>query len=364
MSKPSTSHQGYQSFQHDLNSLIQLSKSYSNFHKTIITALQKSQIIGTSNFSTSEHAQIVLDSKTANLIVETSKSLIETDYLNNMTLKSLNISISHLSHTLQLSCLLRQDIKFIKSSVNSLDFFLAESCRSIENFVKNLEQSVNESCKKTLTKIKTGIEKCLVSVIPKSLFSSKQSNLDEILVNLFQCGNSENVGQMVQIKKIKEHSKTIQDQLIALTKKLSNLYWEFFMNNKVLNKEEVKAPLEKKTKSAANSLDKRNDKNPVMPEEKLKKVKAVKLLDLSEVANREVEVMSDGPVTETRIKPGANKSDFGIGFEKLLVDQKKINKSYSNLKKKKTSIKSLPRNSSNSNFRTNRSSSKTKRVNL
>ena len=364
MSKPSTSHQGYQSFQHDLNSLIQLSKSYSNFHKTIITALQKSQIIGNSNFSTSEHAHIVLDSKTANLIVETSKSLIETDYLNNMTLKSLNISINHLSHTQQLSCLLRQDIKFIKSSVNSLDFFLTESCRSIENFVKNFEQSVNESYKKTLTKIKTGIEKCLVSVIPKSLFSSKQSNFDEILINLFQYGNSENVGQMVQIKKIKEHSKTIQDQLVALTKKLSNLYWEFFLNNKVLNKKEAKAPNEKKTKSAANSLDKRNDKNTNIPEEKMKKVKAVKLLDLSEVANVEVEVMSDGPVTETRIKPGANKSDFGIGFEKLLVDQKKINKSYSNLKKKKASIKSLPRNSSNSNFRTNRSSSKTKRTNL
>lgn len=363
MSRPSSTHRAYQSFQHDLNSLMQLSKSYSNFHKTIITALQKSQMTANQNFSTSKQSQIVLDCKTANLIVEISKSLIENDFLNSMVLKSLNISMKHLSQTLQLSCLLRQDINFIRSSVSSLDFFFSRSCEGLENIVEKLEKNLNDKYQRSVMKIKAGIEKCLNSVLPKSIFACKQDNFDEILVNFFKCGSSENLGQIGKINKIKEHSRTIQDHLIALTKKLSSLYWDFCINNKVHQKEDPLPQTEKKIKNVSKSLDKHIDKSFNIPEPKVKKIKAIKLLDLSEIVDTQIEAMSDGPVTETRINPGANKSDFGLELEKLQPELKKINKSYSNLKRKKSSIKSFPSNSSNSNIRTNRSSSKTKRLN-
>jgi hypothetical protein len=201
-----------------------------------------------------------------------------------------------------------------------------------------------------IEKIKNNIEKCLLGVLPKGILELKPLNFDEILVNLFQPVFPETSAP--QLKKLKDYSKTTQDQLTCLTKKLAETYWELIP--RPLKKRTSRQSLEKELKSSKTTAEKKTDKNLTKEENLIKKgVKAVRPLELKQISFTKEDSLSEGPVTETRIKPGVNKSYFGLG-----LDKQKVKKSYSNLKRKKSSTKALPRNSSNSHLRSNRSSSK------
>lgn len=339
------------SLQTELISLLKINETYSNYHKKILNILKSSEPC-TSPVIPTQHLKnkVVLENQTIENLITYSRDLLETDFLHIKILKSLSNSVNTLGKTLQISNSIKKNLGEMKIFINSLNSYFSESFKKL---------SVLPESFKNTKKIKN----CLLKIFSAEfLLGKKKMNIEDGLVESLKVVVPENQNTVSKVKKMKQVCEEYKKTLLGVGKHLLQI--NCFNENAVKrdcspvtekNEEGVKKAVLKNVNRLLNrgSLTKEEAKRVILNLNK----------DTENIENlgRERENHTEGsPLTETRIKPGNNRSSFHCEIEKALKVTKKSNKSCSVFKRRKSTNPSLPRNLSISFLKPSQTSSKSK----
>lgn len=265
-------------------------------------------------------------------------------------MKSLNNSVNTLNKTLQISNSIKKNLAELKIFINSFNSYFSESFKKLGILSENLKNPKK-------------IKNCLIKIFsPEFLLAKKKMSLEDGLVESLKIGIPENQPAGSKVKKMKQFCEEYKKTLLEVGKYLLHAY--------CFNENTVKrdcSPVTEKNEDGVKKAVLKNV-NRLLNRGSLTKEEAKRVIlnlnkDTENIENlgKGRECQTEGsPLTETRIKPGNNRSSLHCEIQKALKVTKKSNKSCSVFKRRKSTNPSLPRNLSISFLKPNQTSSKSK----
>lgn len=293
-------------------------------------------------------------------------------------LHSLENKINQLFETYELAAFIKKQVKALKTVMQSYQNLVNTSLQKLNYHVKQMQPMQNYSVFKSHEKNNEKIRECLSKFIPASVIKQgKSSNLESDLIEKFKFESFDGLNTLTRIKKYKGCCENYKSLLISIGKDLLDLYNKnlteiFSVNPNVtsFNSREpspsvkiINADGKKNIVSKVNRLLNRGS----LTKEEAKRM--ISSMNKSEISSNQLEILQfvedqrqsdEDPLTETRVKPGENKLKFQCDIKKAIRIPKKINKSYSVLKRRRSVNSSFSRNYSSSLIRTGPNTSKSR----
>lgn len=333
------------SVQSGIMNLLKISETYTNFHKKILTTLISLE------FSINPvipiqllKSNLLIDPQSLKNLISYSTDLLETDILNTKILKSLKNSFSIFSEKINHLSILKKnftDLKFIVSSSNT---YFSESFKKLRFLTENSGNNPKN------------IKNCLAKIFSPEFLSNKRfTNPESGLIEHLKIEISDSQPVAAKLKKIKLFCNVYKKTLLGVGRDLLGM---LYSKEKTGEKgstvnEDCKVGTKKKIVKNVNRLLNRGSLT--IEEAKRMILNLTKDSESFGTVTKPPKIQTEGsPLTETRIKPGNN------NLEKALKVSKKINKSCSVFKRRRSTNPSLPRNLSTSLIKQTTTSSKSK----
>jgi polyhydroxyalkanoate synthesis regulator phasin len=340
-----------------LKDLDRINESFSNFHLKLGNILKYWEM---NCCSGNNQAKVLVDVNSIKNLNEIVEDLRKTDLLHAQTIKVLGLKVFKL---LKSSQFLRDFQENLTDVRKKLENFKNESENQVKNLLLAFETQKNALQKeKTLNSLyNLKVKTCLALIFdPKSL-KQKNLNFEQDLQENLKFDLNENLSIAAKMKKIKSFVEGYKKLVLCLGKELlaeisytknpENLNSSpletvskktivqkvnRLLNRGSLTKEEARRVINRLAHGYRDE-SKENKENKENWEEKL----------YSQCQQARTE---ESPLTETRVKPGKNKSTFQEELQKMQKIAKKSNKSCSVLKRRKSNNVSISRHLSISSF--------------
>lgn len=352
-----------------LKDLRRVNENYLNLHKKLASCLAGFSNIGRVICAPSKNTIETQDRNIdLNEILDIVNNLHKTDLIHSKTIEDIQNKFH--SPILQIENL-KLSLNEMKKSIETYSKFFVEQIKrlsltnELQKELLNKERSINLHY---LKKMKTCVSLIFDS---KIILQGRPSNIDQDLTENLKFDLNENLPVQAKIKKMKNFIELCKKFIFCIGKELIT---EVGTGKKITSM--AVSPLSAKNEGTClkvivnkvnrllnrGSLTKEEAKRVILHLNQNKKGENVESLDNKEnlfceegdkfgkQVGDQGENDEEIPLTETRVKPGKNKSIFQSELEKGSRMPKKINKSCSVLKRRKSTNVSMSRHLSTSSF--------------
>lgn len=334
-----------QSLQTIVQNLLKINKTYSMAHKNLLSTLTKPEFSHPVHGSLPKSALNSIPS-----LLSSSKSLIDLDIVHKEAINTLKDSLKIQMDLLQFSKSLKQNLADIKSSVESFTVYIIDS-------FSYLSVNLTQKCRNLSEQFLKHIKNSLSLIVPQNSNNlEKWPELDPFTIFKFKSSNDQDTDS-----NFKNDCEIYKNIVTNVYNKLCSVYKEYLIPVKFYQvssrKQLKKNGLDQDSPERLNRITRRNTSDKMIyPQHTEIKRKIVPILrNFPYTAEDE---LSDGPITETRIKPCENNLNFNKNIEKPTKRRSKHN-SISISKPKKSIIK-IPKNISITFFKQTKSKARQK----
>ena len=312
--------------------LLKINKTYSTIHQNLLSTLSKPELLHPVLPSIPKPSMNLIAS-----LINSSKSLIELDNIHKKVLEDLNQTIKVPINFLQFSILFKQNLGYLKSIVQSNTNFFTDSLKNLSTYIQSIEKKYKSTQEQFLKLTKS----CLASIVPQTFTNiEKWPECDPGLI--FE--SKSKYGQYSE-SSTNYTCDAYKEILLNVHKKLLDYYKDRLpvkKNSRVTSLKFLpRDRVETESPERINRITRRNVSEKYNYGQTTEKT-TTKVPSLKNLPYTTEDEISDGPVTETRIKPCENNSNFSINFENPTRRRSKHN-SISVTKSKKPSQK-IPKN--------------------
>ena len=336
----------------------------------------------------------MIDLKSLNTIVESSNSLLETDLVHAKSLKDFQSLLEIFKRTQEQVSFIKDQSQMLKQVIEKYKNLINSSIHQLSYYFKQITNIPTATVSNHLLQNNQKIKECLSKFIPLSIITQcKTTNITNHLPEKFKFEVYDELSPITKSKKYRTCCESFKELLSFIAKSLislynSNLSLNFSPNPELTSfdcrgqqdkkppsswlKEEKKTGIDESRKNIVSKVQKLLNRGSLSKSEAKKVILNINKSEFSLkgfefLQNAEDPISSDDPLTETRVNPGDNESNFNQEIKKVFSFPKKVNKSCEALKKRVSSNSSFSRNLSSSFFRNGPNSSKSRsrsRVNV
>lgn len=327
MQKVIENQNNFQFLQITVQKLLKINKTYSMAHKNLLSTLTKPEFSHPVHSSLQKPALNSIQS-----LLSSSKSLIDLDTIHKKTIKNLRDSLKISLDLLQFSKSLKQNLANIKSSIESYTLYLTDS-------FNYLSINLHQKCRNLSEQFLKNIKSTLSLIIPQNSYNiEKWPEIDLSTLLKIKLGED-------QDSNLKNDCEIYKNIILSVYNKLCSVYKEHSSPAKI-NQVSSRKGLKKErmdtdSPERLNRITRRNTSEKLIYAQntELKRKFVPFLRNLPFTVEDE---LSDGPITETRIKPCENNSNFNRNIEKPTKRRSKHGSI--SIPKPKKSVVKIPKN--------------------